>query len=114
MFNNTLIFYNLINPDNIFSFCALAGSGMFVIQFLLNFIDVRKNEDFEDRSFIRMSVQAVTGFLMIFGWTAISFQREEYFQDGSTLVIAFVSGLFALFITSAIFRVAKKLQRRGS
>lgn len=114
-------FYNeLIKSDTIFWFCALLGSGSFVIQLISNFFGMADQDDFNNdyandaKHFKWLSIQAITGFLMMFGWTAITCQKEFGLDDGFTIIISFFAGLLAIFMISSIFKVAKRLQSTGN
>lgn len=82
-------FNELIKSGSVFWFCALTGSGMFFIQFIINIFSGTNHDNFDAgdttnasnnsadaRNFKWFSMQAITGFLMMFGWTAITCQRE--------------------------------------
>lgn len=117
-------FNELINSDSVFWFCALVGLGMFFIQFLINICGAADQDDFDAtsdascdadvRKFKWFSMQAITGFLMMFGWTAITCQSEFGLQQIPTIGISIASGIFAAFIIRSIFKYAKKLQSHGS
>jgi len=125
-------FNELIRSGTIFWFCALAGSGMFLIQFITNIFGVVDHDNFDvseavsdnvhdtshDSSDIRkfkwFSMQTITGFLMMFGWTAITCQSEFRLQTISTIGISLAAGLFAAFIIHSILKLAKKLHSSGS
>lgn len=117
----------LIKSGSVFWFCALAGSGMFAIQFILNILigTDQDNWDVDDlhhtssdsadaRKFKWFSLQAITGFLMMFGWTAITCQSEFDLQSIPTIGISISAGIFAALIIRSIFKYAKKLQSSGS
>ena len=89
MFNYIDYYNDLIKSDSIYWFCALSGSGMFLIQFIINIFGFTDQDnfdvvdatdassDFSDaKKFKWVSMQAITGFLMMFGWTAITCQSE--------------------------------------
>lgn len=124
-------FSELIKSGSIFWFCALTGSGMFFIQFIMNIFGLSDQDSFDagdaaasnnvddvDSSDVRkfkwFSMQAITGFLMMFGWTAITCQSEFGLQDITTVGISIAAGLFAALIIHSIFKLAKKLQSSGS
>lgn len=117
----------LIKSGSIFWFCALAGSGMFFIQFIINIFGGNDKDNFDAheipdtntdsadvRKFKWLSLQAITGFLMMFGWTAITCQNEFGLKNISTIGIAVASGVLAALIIRSIFKYAKKLQSSGS
>lgn len=119
MFEDYLRFINAIN-DNFYWFCALAGSGMFLIQLILNLFGVFDSDDLDAndggdvRKFKWLSLQAISGFLMMFGWTAITCHKEFEFNSLITNLISLTTGLLVIFTTSSIFKVAKKLQSTGN
>lgn len=114
----------LIKEGSIYWFCALLGSGMFFIQFIINLfggadqdsigLDDATDASLDAKNFKWFSLQAVTGFLMMFGWTAITCQTEFGLQTLSTVVISVGTGIFAALIIRSIFKFAKKLQSSGS
>lgn len=113
----------LFKSDSIFWFCALTGTGMFFFQFIVNIFggpdqensDVPDTSDSADaRKFKWFSMQAITGFLMMFGWTAITCQNEFGLQNISTVCISISAGILAAIIVHAIFKFAKKLHSSGS
>ncbi len=120
MLNYILNFFHFINSETFFWFCALIGSGMFLIQFLLSIFGVADQDELDagDRGdegkFKWLSMQAISGFLMMFGWTALTCQKEFGFHYLSTISISFAIGIFAIIITSSIFKIAKKLQSAGN
>ena len=59
-------------------------------------------------------MQAITGFLMMFGWTAITCQNEFGLQNTITIGISLAAGIFAALIIRSIFKLAKKLQSSGN
>jgi hypothetical protein len=127
MFYYINIFNELVKSGSLFWFCALAGSGMFFIQFIINIfggadqdnIDVGDTTDASSnsadvRKFKWFSMQTITGFLMMFGWTAITCQKEFGFQNIPTIGISIASGILAALIIRSIFKNARKLQSFGN
>lgn len=114
-------FNELIKSDFIFWFCALTGSGMFLVQFIINIFGISDHDSFDtnDNSadalkFKWLSIQAITGFLMMFGWTALTCQKEFGLNSTATIGISICVGLLAVVIMRFIFRIAKKLKSSGS
>ena len=66
------------------------------------------------KKFKWLPMQTITGFLMMFGWTAITCQNEFGLEDSITIVIALTSGIFAALIIHFIFKLAEKLRSSGS
>jgi len=123
MFYYINYFNELIRSGSLFWFCALAGSGMFLIQFLINIFGMGDHDDFDtseghDSADMRklkwLSMQSITGFLMMFGWTAITCQEQFMLQNKTTMGIAFAAGLFAAFIIRSLLKLAKRLGSTGS
>jgi membrane protein implicated in regulation of membrane protease activity len=100
--------------DGLFWFCALAGSGMFLIQFLLFFLGADAEDDASSQNFKWLSKQAVTGFLMMFGWVGLASKVELGFTTLTATFIAILAGSVAMIITASIFNLARKLRSTGS
>lgn len=131
MFDYINYFNELIKSGSAFWFCALLGTGMFFIQFFINIfgradhegldaddltdVDTGDSHDPADaRKFKWLSMQAITGFLMMFGWTGITAQLEFGLTIIPTLGISLAAGVFSAFMIRAIFKLAKKLQSPGT
>jgi hypothetical protein len=119
MFETFTKFKDLINQNTLFWFCALLGSGMFIIQFLLTLLGNIDHADSGDTElntihFKWMSKQALTGFLMMFGWSALACQHQFSLPRSITLVIALVAGVVTAVINGFIFKMARKLHSPGS
>lgn len=115
-----------------FWFCALAGSGMFGIQLIINICGMGDHDSFDTsdisshtiheggqdsadaKKFKWLSMQTITGFLMMFGWTAITCQEEFGFHNPITIGISLAAGIFTALIIRSIFKLAKKLKSSGS
>ena len=106
----------MFEKDHFFWFCALAGSGMFLIQFLLYFVgtDVDDFDDHSSQNFKWLSKQAVTGFLMMFGWVGLAAKKELGFSPPVSMALAIVAGVIAMLITGSIFKLARKLRSSGT
>ncbi len=118
---DTILYFNsLIEKDSIYWFCALSGTGMFVIQLFLTLVGLDAEAELENDSFADagkfkwLTRQGVTGFLMIFGLSALSCQKEFELSTGLTLIIAVFCGLLAVFAAGFIFQVVRKLQSSGT
>ncbi|MBA3238773.1 MAG: hypothetical protein H0T62_10575 [Parachlamydiaceae bacterium] len=127
MFSNIEFLSELIKANSIFWFCALVGTGMFCLQFIISVFAGVDQDSFgisdstdgnghslDAKNFKWLSLQAITGFLMMFGWTAITCKTEFGFQTYSTILVSLATGIFAAFIIRSIFKYAKKLQSSGS
>ena len=111
-------FDKLIDQDPIFWCFALLGSFLFALQLLLTFMGGSSNDDMNDGAdigkFKWMSKQALTGFLMMFGWVGLTCRQEFHLSILPASIIAFGGGMLALIMTALIFRAAKKLHSSGS
>lgn len=111
----------LVARDPIFWFCALSGSGMFIIQFLMNFLGVDNPEAIDDGgnqsdsgNFKWLSKQALTGFLMMFGWVGLTCRREFNLPAVASVAFSFAGGLVAIVVISFLFRLTRKLRSSGT
>lgn len=112
-------FNELASKDPIFWFCALAGSGMFVIQFILTLFGADNPDDLETANadagqFKWLSKQAVTGFIMLFGWVGLTCKNEFALSGLSASLFGCAGGSVAIFITAFIFKSARKLRSSGT
>jgi hypothetical protein len=112
----------ILSKDNVFWFCALAGSGMFIIQFLLTLFGIGHDHDmiddghghFDVQNFKWITKQTLTGFLMFFGWTGLTCKREFAMSGTASAAWAAAGGFLAVFVTAFIFKMAKKLHSSGA
>lgn len=89
---------------------------MFLIQFLLTFIgaDAEDADEGSSQNFKWLSKQAITGFLMMFGWIGLAAKREMGYSAAASMGIAVAAGILAMFITGSIFKIARKLRSSGT
>jgi len=111
----------LFGDTTIFTFSAYVGSGILLIQFIFNLFGWADTEDFnegdgvgEEKKFKYLSIQTIGGFLMMFGWTAITCQKEFNFPIPSSLFLSLLVGLCSVFIINLIFKIAKKFHSSGN
>lgn len=120
-------FNDLIKSGSFFWFCALTGSGMFFFQFVISFFCTIDQSNFDSgmttdgnsdssdiRKFKWLSMQAITGFFLMFGWTAITCQNEFKLQNIYTIGISITVGSITALMISFIFKFVKKLQSTGN
>lgn len=114
------MFESLTLSHDLFLLCALLGSGITIIQFILNLVGLTDSEGFIDGetgnevNFKYLSIQTFSGFLMMFGWTALACQNEFNFDIWLSLTLSILAGFFAVFMLRMIFKIAKGLQSTGS
>src|SRR2546425_1112799 len=93
--------------DALFWCCALTGSALFLIQFVLNFLGAVDGGDGDSSGdFKWLSKQAITGFLMMFGWVGLTCKKEFDFTNVSASGVALIGGAVAMSITGFIFKMA--------
>ena len=68
----------------------------------------------EDSKFKWMSRQALTGFMMMFGWVGLVCTEQFEFSILMTLLISTAAGFTAAFIATLIFHLAKKAHSPGT
>ena len=125
-------FEELIRSGSIFWFCALSGSLMFLIQLIINLLGIGNQESFETadissttildggqnsadvRIFKWLSMQTISGFLMMFGWSAITCQKEFLLSDFITIGISLCLGVSTALIIRSILKLSAKLTSSGS
>lgn len=111
---------NLFDQDRIYWFCALAGSALFAIQFLLSLLGFSEGEDLGENGALDglqikwISKQTLTGFLMMFGWTALACKHEFELSLAQTIVLSLISGLAAVAISGLLFKGAGRLHSPGT
>lgn len=109
---------SFLNNETFFWFCALSGTGMFLIQLLLNVAglsDAHDDASLMDALTLKwISKQTVTSFLMMFGWVALTCQKEFGLQGYTLIGTALTAGLSSIFITAFIFKMIRKLQSPGT
>jgi hypothetical protein len=103
-----------LDGESFYWFCALAGTGLFVIQLVMTFVGDGLGEDLDVGNVKWLSRQALTGFLMMFGWTALTCRKEFGLSFFYVLVFSFAMGLLAICVSGSIIRLARRLQSPGS
>ena len=121
------MFLNLDIYQSIFWFCALLGSGFFVLNTLASFfsgidtgVDIASHQVSHegvggtDSAFQLISLTSLTGFIMMFGWMGLASYDQMNLGVALALPIALISGAATMYITAWIFRSAKRLTSPGS
>jgi len=111
---------NTLDQDGLFWLAAIAGSGLFALQFLLSLFGSGDGDEggdggaFDAARVKWLSKQAVTGFLMMFGWTALACSKEFGLALPWTIALALLAGAAAIFVSGLLFKGANKLHSPGS
>ncbi len=105
-----------MEKEYIFWFCALAGSGVFLIQSILNFsgLGAEDVDDATSQDFKWLSKQAVTGFLMMFGWIGLAMLYEGGFSFPISTLIAALAGIGSALIVGYLLRLTSLLRSTGT
>lgn len=106
-------FFGLAGSDLVFWCSALLGTSLFAIQLILNFLigDVEGDGVLQ---FKWLSKQALTGFLMMFGWVGLTCKKEFQCSLQATVFLAILAGVLAIVLIGYLFASAKKLKSEGS
>jgi hypothetical protein len=113
---------DLLNPlknaepkEFLFWFCALSGSGMLLIQFLLSWLGaLDSDEGLESAKFKWLSKQALSSFLMMFGWISLSCSREFALGGAASALVGLVAGALSAALLASLFKAAGKLRSSGT
>ncbi len=104
---------DILSRDSVFWFSAFVGTGLFVVQFLLNLIGFDSEGDVEGDGFNWFSKQSLTGFVMMFGWVGLACRKELALSEVATVACAIGAGVITMVVTGLIFRLAKRLRSQG-
>ena len=99
---------NILDGETIFWFCALSGTGLFLIQLLLSLFGITHLDEMDHSGaehWLWLSRHTVTGFLLFFGWTGILWK---------SIPLSFAAGLLAALFVRLIYRTAKALESQGT
>ncbi len=119
MLENLHTFRDLLNQDSLYWFCALSGSGIFIILFLMSLFGGADYDHLEagELDAVRvnwLSKQAISGFLMMFGWTSLTCQNQFHLPGSVTLAVAIAAGTVAVLVNGFLFKMTRKLHSSGT
>lgn len=113
-----LLSFNVDEP--FFWCCALVGTGLFIIQLVLSLFGIDHNSiddgveiDIDAGKFKWLSKQAISGFLLIFGWAGLTCRKECELSLLASYLISGVGGIATILLNGWIFKIAKKLRSPG-
>jgi hypothetical protein len=115
-----MLLKNLLDQDTLFWTSAIAGSGLFAIQFLLSLVGTSEGDDLDENGAMDaaqikwLSKQALTGFLMMFGWTALACKKEFGLPLPITIILSVIAGLATVAINGLLFKSANHLRSTGT
>lgn len=70
--------------------------------------------DGSDASFKLVSLNSITGFIMMFGWAGLASYVQFQLNGALSILIAFIVGLLCMVITAYLFKLAMKLHSPGA
>lgn len=106
--------------DRIFWFFALLGSGLFLLQLCVSLLGIIEDDaggepGMGDAIRVKwLSKQAIVGFLMLFGWTALACRHEFAFSLPATLLWACIAGAVAMIVSGFLFCSVRRLHSSGT
>lgn len=121
------------NPlEKVFYCCAIVGTLFFIIRFVMMFIGAGGEDgmdgDFDggdidgdgaldadsDAAFGILSINTITAFFMMFGWSGLTAYVQFQLGVVASLVIAFLVGFLCMLFTAYLFKSARKLVSKGA
>ncbi|MFW6264735.1 MAG: hypothetical protein ACOC3B_01370 [Bacillota bacterium] len=114
--------------EKLFWYFAIPFSLVFIIQLVLTFVGLGESDgfDFDGDGSIDFDADEIGGstfglftlrnflaFFTIFGWSGIVFNSYD-FSKTATVVLAFLSGLLAMFLVAFLFYSMMKLNSNGN
>lgn len=102
--------------DTFFWFCAIAGTLLFLLRFLMMFVGFGEgfgDDHHADADFKMLSIHSMTGFFMMFGWSGLAALHQFHLPIQWASLVAFGCGLFCIFVLHQLFRVARRLVSQG-
>lgn len=110
-----------------FWFCALCGTGFFLINTVMSMISgvdtdldivshhtTHEGIDSPDAAFQLISLTSLTGFVMMFGWIGLTCYEQFHLDPLMTFLCALSAGFITMYLTAKIFQSAKRLASNGS
>lgn len=113
----------LLERNHFFWFCALSGSGLFLIQMVISFLGIHHpetdgetpgQEACDSQKFKWLSKQGLIGFLMMFGWSGITCKEEFDLATAPTVFLSLLIGIITVIVTALLLKSTQKLQSPGS
>lgn len=121
------VFVNLSGLETVFLACALAGSLLFAIRLVLQFLGGggevhteistdHTDTDYSDSdvSFKLLTIQGLTAFFMMFGMVGFALLRGSKTNEGLAVAAALAAGLATVWLIGKIFDLIKGLQSSGT
>ena len=114
-----------------FWLCAIAGTLFFLLRVIMMLFtgdiddtgdvgdvadtaDTNGFDDSSDAAFQIVSINSITAFIMMFGWSGLTAYVQYSLHPFMSMVIAFSAGTLVLLITAYLFHLALKLVSKGA
>lgn len=112
---------SFFGSEESFRLAAYVGTGLILRQVICNLFgwvdsdDVGDfNEAVEYKNFKFISLQAVAPFLMMFGWTGMTCQKEFHLSLAASVKVSLLAGAASGYITRLIFKLSKFFHSPGN
>ena len=94
---------------------ACFGTLFFILRTAATFIGFSSDDfDTSDHAFKVVSIHALTGFFMMFGWVGLAAYHQFHFNENICLGLALLAGTIMMLITHLIFKGAHLLMSPGN
>lgn len=101
-------------------YCAIAGSGLFFLQFLLTVLGSGSEEmsdaagGVEAGKFRWFTRQGITGFILFFGWCGVTCYKQFALEPFAVFCFSVLAGAVALCSVALLFLGAQRLVSSGA
>ncbi|MDR2635728.1 MAG: hypothetical protein LBC08_02735 [Campylobacteraceae bacterium] len=99
----------------IFWAAAIFGSIFFVLRVISSIVGGFGDGDTDatDDAFKLLSLNSITSFIAMFGWSGLAAHSQYQFSFFISLAVAIVCGVLTMFITAFLFKQAMRLKSSG-
>ncbi len=125
---NLELFENATRTEQAFLIFAIFGTAFFVLRVMTMLVsgfgaddggdaahtDHSDHVHGSDAAFKLLSINSITGFIMMFGWAGLAAVKEHHLSDAISVLVGFVAGLITMYITAILVKLAFKLTSPGS
>lgn len=117
-------FFTSARPlEQIYWICAIVGTLFFILRTIMMIVgadtdidsdgNVHAHLDDSGHAFEFISVNSITAFVMMLGWSGLTTYKQFNMGNVQSIVVSFIVGLICMFITAYLFQLAKKLVSPG-
>ncbi|MDR2100156.1 MAG: hypothetical protein LBP40_04925 [Campylobacteraceae bacterium] len=99
----------------IFWAAAIFGSIFFVLRVITSIVGGFGDDsmDATDDAFKLLSLNSITSFIAMFGWSGLAAYSQYQFSFFVSLAVAMICGIITMFITAFLFKQAMRLKSDG-